>query len=65
MIEAVLKSLTEHVLKDAFKKNGRSTGYGACGHKGATLRVLVASRPRVTLHPDGSTRSWKLWVAVV
>jgi hypothetical protein len=58
MIEAesqtVLNNLTKHDFQDAFK-NDRSTGNGAYARKGVTLRVMVASRPKVTFSPDYST----------
>jgi hypothetical protein len=35
-------------------KNGRSTGNCACTWKGTTLRMIMASRPKVSFWPDGS-----------
>jgi hypothetical protein len=35
--------------------NGRSTGNGAYTRKGTTLRVMVASRSKVSFWPNGST----------
>jgi hypothetical protein len=52
--QEVLKILTEHDFQDAFK-NGRSAGNSACTQKGNTSRVIVASRPKVSFWPDGST----------
>jgi hypothetical protein len=49
--QAVLNILTEHDLQNAFK-NDRSTGDGAYSRKGATSRVMVASRPKVIFWPD-------------
>jgi hypothetical protein len=46
--QAVLNTLTEHDFQDAFKKNCRSTGNSAYVRKGATLRVTVANRPKVS-----------------
>jgi hypothetical protein len=54
---AVLNILTEHDFQDAYK-NGRSTEKGAYLQKGTTFRVLVASRPKVSFWPDGSTSPW-------
>jgi hypothetical protein len=45
--EAVLNTLTEHDFRDAFK-NGRNTGTGADMWKGTTLRMMVASGPKVS-----------------
>jgi hypothetical protein len=45
--QAVLNALTEHDFQDAFK-NGRSAGDGAYARKGTTLRMMVASRPKVS-----------------
>jgi hypothetical protein len=42
--QAVLNTLTEHDLQDAFK-NGRSAGNGAYTRKENTWWVVVASRP--------------------
>jgi hypothetical protein len=53
--QAVLNALTEHVLQDAFKKNGRSSRSCAYGWKGNTSRVIVASRTVVRFWLDGST----------
>jgi hypothetical protein len=39
-LQAVLNSLTEHDLQDAFR-NGRSAGKGAYKWKGTTSRVMV------------------------
>jgi hypothetical protein len=36
-------------------KNGISAGKGAYVQKGTTSRVMVASRPKVSFWPDGST----------
>jgi hypothetical protein len=36
-------------------KNGRSTWNGAYVRKGATSRVIMASRPKVSFLPDDST----------
>jgi hypothetical protein len=47
--QAVLNTLTEHDFRDAFK-NVRRAG------NGTTSKVMVASRPRVSFCPDGSTR---------
>jgi hypothetical protein len=47
-LQAVTHTLTEHEFQDAFKKDGRSTGNSAYARKGTTLRVMVASRPKVS-----------------
>jgi hypothetical protein len=52
-LQAMLNTLTEHDLQDAFK-NGLSAGSSAYMWKGAPLRVLVAIRPKVSFWPDGS-----------
>jgi hypothetical protein len=41
-------TLTEHDFQDAFKKNGRCDGNSAYAQKGTTLKVMVASRPKVS-----------------
>jgi hypothetical protein len=53
--QAVLNILMEHGFQDAFLKNGRSAENGAYWWKETTLRVMVASRPKVSLLRDGST----------
>jgi hypothetical protein len=45
--QAVLNTLTKYDFQDAFK-NDRSNGNGAYQQKGTTLRVMVASRPKVS-----------------
>jgi hypothetical protein len=45
--QAVLKTLTEHDLQDAFKNCTRA-GNCAYARKGTTSRVIVASRPKVS-----------------
>jgi hypothetical protein len=45
--QVALNTLTEHDFQDDFKK-WRSTGNGAYVRKWNTLRVIVASRPKVT-----------------
>jgi hypothetical protein len=52
--QAVLNTLTEHGFQDTFK-NGRIAGNSAYAQKGTTSRVMVASRPKVSFLPDGST----------
>jgi hypothetical protein len=52
--QAVLKTLTEHDFKDAFK-NDRSAGNGAYARKVTTSRAMLASRPKVDFLPDDST----------
>jgi hypothetical protein len=47
--QAVLNTLTEHDFQDALLKNGRSAGNGAYAQKGTISRVMVASRPKVSL----------------
>jgi hypothetical protein len=44
--QAVLNTLTEYDFQDAFKN--RSAGNGASAQKGATSRVTVASKPKVS-----------------
>jgi hypothetical protein len=51
--QAMLNTLTEHDLQDAFK-NGRNSGNGAYTRKRITSRVIVASKPKVISWPDGS-----------
>jgi hypothetical protein len=47
--QTVLNTLPEHDFQDAFKKkNGRSTANGAYMRKGATSRVKVVNRPKVS-----------------
>jgi hypothetical protein len=46
--QAVLNTLTELDFQDEFKKNGRNTGNGAYALKGATSRIMMASRPKVS-----------------
>jgi hypothetical protein len=46
--QAVLNTLIEHNIQDAFK-HGRTTGNSTYTWKGNTLRVMVASRPKVSL----------------
>jgi hypothetical protein len=45
--QAVLITLTEHCFQNAFK-NCRSAGKSEYVRKVATLRVIVASRPKVS-----------------
>jgi hypothetical protein len=45
-LKAVMNTLTEYNIQDAFR-NGRSAWNGAYMQKGTTLRVMVASRPKV------------------
>jgi hypothetical protein len=52
-LQAMLNTLTEDDLQDAFKK--MTDTHGAYAHKGTTLRVAVASRPKVSVKPDDST----------
>jgi hypothetical protein len=52
-LQAVLNTLTEHDFQDAFK-NGRSAVNDVYARKGATLKTMVASRPKVSFSPDGS-----------
>jgi hypothetical protein len=47
-MQAVLNTLMEHNFQDAFKKNGRRAGSSAYAWNGTTLRVIVASRPKVS-----------------
>jgi hypothetical protein len=44
--QAVINSLAEHDFQNAFK-NGRRAGNGAYAWKGTTLRLIVASMPKV------------------
>jgi hypothetical protein len=44
----MLNTFTEHDFQGAFK-NGRSVGNGTYARKGITSRVMVASRPKVSL----------------
>jgi hypothetical protein len=46
--QAVLNTLTEHYFPDAFKKNGKSARYNAYAPKGTTLKVTVATKPKVS-----------------
>jgi hypothetical protein len=46
--QAVLNTRTEHDFQDVFK-NGRSAGNDAYVQKRTTSRVMVASRPKVSL----------------
>jgi hypothetical protein len=55
--QVVLNTFSEHDFLEAFK-NGKSTDNGAYTHKGTTLRVMVASRPKVS-RPDCSTKEMK------
>jgi hypothetical protein len=50
----MLNTLTEHDFQDAFK-NSRIAGNGAYAVKETTSRVMVASKPKVTFLPHGST----------
>jgi hypothetical protein len=45
-LQVVQSTLTEHNFQDEFK-NERTTGNGAYAWMGATLRVMVASKPKV------------------
>jgi hypothetical protein len=45
--QAVLNTITEHDLQDAFK-NGRSTENSAYARKGTTMSMMVASKPEVS-----------------
>jgi hypothetical protein len=51
---SVLNPLTENDFQNVFK-NSRSAGNSAYSRKGATLRVMEASRPRVSFWTDDST----------
>jgi hypothetical protein len=46
-LQALLNTLTEHNIQDAFK-NGRSTENGTYAQKGTASRVIVASRLKVS-----------------
>jgi hypothetical protein len=46
-LQAVLKALIEHGFQDIFKK-GRNAGIGAYAWKGTTMRMMVASMPKVS-----------------
>jgi hypothetical protein len=46
-LQAVMNTLAEYDIQDAFK-NGRSAWNGAYMQKGTILRVMVASRPKVS-----------------
>jgi hypothetical protein len=46
-LQAVLNTVAEHDFQDAFK-NGRSAGNCAYMWKGSTLRMMVASKPKVS-----------------
>jgi hypothetical protein len=50
----VLNTLTEHDFQDALQ-NSRSAGNDEHAQKGTTSRVMVASRPKISLWQDGST----------
>jgi hypothetical protein len=52
--DAVLNTLTEHGLQDAFK-NGRSARNDAFARDGINSRLIVGSGPKVSFWPDGST----------
>jgi hypothetical protein len=47
--------LTEHNLQDVLLKHGRSAGNGAYVLKGTASRMMVASRPEISLMPDART----------
>jgi hypothetical protein len=61
--QAVLNTLTEHDFQGAFK-TGRSAGNSSCMQKTTTSRVMVASRPKVSLI-RWQYQSRKLWMAFV
>jgi hypothetical protein len=46
-LQAALNTLTEHDFQDAFK-NGRSPGNSAHTRKGTNLKVMMASRLKVS-----------------
>jgi hypothetical protein len=52
--QVFLNTLTECDFQDEFKK-GRRVENSAYALKGTTLKVKVASRPKVNFWPDGST----------
>jgi hypothetical protein len=54
--QTVLNTLTEHDFQDAFKID-RNSGNVAYTRKGATSRVIVVSRPKVSFRPDDSTNA--------
>jgi hypothetical protein len=49
--QATLNTITEYDFQDAFK-SGINGGNGAFAWKGTTLRVMVASRPKVSVWPE-------------
>jgi hypothetical protein len=62
-LQVVLNMLTEQDFRDAFN-NGRSTGNSTYAQE-TTLRVMVASRPKVSFWPDGNTSPWNYeWIFV-
>jgi hypothetical protein len=52
--QAMLNTLTEDNFQNTFKKC-QKPGNGAYARKGTTSRMMVASRPKVNIWPDGST----------
>jgi hypothetical protein len=51
--QAMLNTITEHDFQDAFKnvRNGENGAYARC----TTSWAMVASTPKVSFRPDGST----------
>jgi hypothetical protein len=48
-------TLTKHESLRMRLKSGRSDGNGEYARKGTTLRVMVATRPKISFWPDGNT----------
>jgi hypothetical protein len=46
-------------------KNCRSAERGAYAWKGTTLRVMLTSRPKVNVSPDGNTKEVYWWPAII
>jgi hypothetical protein len=57
VIEAESHSWThsQNMTSRMYLKNGKSSEKGASTWKGTTLRVMMASRPKISSWPDGST----------
>jgi hypothetical protein len=52
-LQVVLNTLEDHNFQNAFK-NGRRLGTVQM-RKGTTSKVMMASRPKISVLPDGST----------
>jgi hypothetical protein len=55
VFEAESQALLLNTTSRMHFKNGTSAGNGAYARNGATLRVLVASKPKVSFWPESST----------